>query len=152
MTQPAPSAMMPNGVMCKAPLWLIVVTIVSRIIGIGSVRRGGAQRVPGLAQARAVLLAPVDRAAPVERLVLGKALAEPPGDLGPHQLGPEIERMRAVLLDAELGEQGERILGDLVPAAIVDVDAVLGDLDAEIVVLDLGGELGDLGGRIGKRL
>src|SRR5690348_7107053 len=144
MIQPSPSAMMPNGAMCTSPAALIVVTIVSRIIGIGSVRRRGAQRMPGLAQARAVLFRAVDRAAPVERLVLREPLAEPPRDLGPHQLGAEIERMRAVLLDAKPGEQSERILRDLVPAAIVDVDAVLGDLDAEAVVPDLPGELRDL--------
>src|ERR1700761_7546150 len=100
MTQPSPSAMMPNGVMWTAPAALTVVTMVSRIIGIGSGRRGGTQRVPGPAQAGAVLLRPVARAAPVERLVLGEALTQPPGDLRAHQLRPEIERMRAVLLDA----------------------------------------------------
>src|SRR4029077_801151 len=150
--QPSPSAIMPNGAMCTAPEALTVVTMHSRIIGIGSVRRGCAQRVPGLAQARAVLFRAVDRDAPVERLILGKALAEPPGDLGPHQLGAEVERMRTVLLHAELAEQRERILRHLVAVPIVDVDAVLGDLDAEIVVLDLRGELRDLGRRIGKRL
>src|SRR5689334_10703171 len=132
MIQPSPSAMMPNGAMWTAPAALIVVTIDSRIIGIGSLRRRRAQRVPGLAQTREILLRPVDRAAPVERLVLCVALAEPPGDLGAHQLGAEIERVRAVLLDAELAEQRERVLRDLVPATIVDVDAVLGDLDAEV--------------------
>src|SRR5262245_60863682 len=102
MIHPSPSAMMPNGVMWTAPLWLIVVTIVSRIIGIGSLRRRRAQRVPGLAQAGQILvLRPIDRAAPGERLVLRIALAEPPGDLGAHQLRPEIERMRAILFDAQ---------------------------------------------------
>src|SRR5262249_14014191 len=108
--------MMPNGAMCTAPDALTVVTMHSRIIGIGSIHRRRAQRMPGLAQARAVLLRPVDRDAPVERLVLGKALAEAPGDLGPHQLGAEVERMRAVLLHAELLEQRERILCHLVAA------------------------------------
>src|SRR5580704_2350912 len=117
MTHSSPSAMTPNGAMWTVPVAFIVVTIVSRIIGIGSLRWRRAQRVPGLAQTGEVFfLRLVDRAAPIERLVLHVALAEAPRDLGPHQLRPQIERMRAVLLDAELGEQGQRILRDLMPA------------------------------------
>src|SRR5215470_6836783 len=113
MIHSSPSAMMPNGAMWTAPASLTVVTMVSRIIGIGSLRRGRAQRMPGLPQPREILRRRrIDRAAPIERLVLGVALAEAPGDLGPHQLRPEIERVRAVRLDAEPGEQRERILRD----------------------------------------
>src|SRR5690349_19769835 len=94
MIHPSPCAMMPNGVMWMAPRSLIVVTIVSRIIGIALLRWRRAQRVPGLAKAGQVLvLRRVDRATPSERLVLRVALAEPPGDLGAHQLRAEIERM-----------------------------------------------------------
>ena len=45
--------------------------------------------------------------APIERLVLGVALGEPTGDLGTGQLGAEIEGVRAVLLDAELGNSAK---------------------------------------------
>ena len=45
--------------------------------------------------------------------------------------------MRPVGLDAELGEQVERVLGDMVAVAVVDVDAVVGDLDAEVRVASL---------------
>ena len=42
--------------------------------------------------------------------------------------------MRCVALDPELGKDRERILGHVVPIAIVDVDAVFRDLDAEVRV------------------
>src|SRR5215472_6909593 len=151
MVQPSRSAMMPNGAMCTTPDALTVVTIVSRIIGMASLRRA-AQRVAERAQARAVLLGAINCTAPIERLVLHVALAQPPGDLGACELGAEIERMCAVGGDAELGKERERILRDVVSVAIVDVDAILGDLDAEIRVLDLLRELGDLARRIRKRL
>ena len=86
----------------------------------------------------------VRRHAPIERLVLGVALGQPEGDLGSRQLGAEIEGMRPVLLDAELGEQVERVLRHVMAVAVIDMDAVLGDLDAEILVAHLARGLGDL--------
>ena len=43
----------------------------------------------------------IDGSSPGERLVLGVALAELPGDLGARQLDPKIEGMCPVSLDAE---------------------------------------------------
>ena len=60
---------------------------------------------PGCFQPRLVVGGRVGGDAPIERLVLRVALAEPPGDLGPRQLRPEIEGMRAVLVHAELVER-----------------------------------------------
>src|SRR5262249_20562382 len=131
MIQFSPSAMMPIGAMCPLPLASAVMTIVSRIIGI-SISREATQRVAHLAQAREIFRRTVDRAAPVQRLVLGVALAEPPGDFRLHQLGAEIKRVRRVLPDAEMREKRKRVLRHPMAGAVVDVDAVLGDLDAEI--------------------
>src|SRR5262245_21991003 len=119
MIQLFSAAMMPSGAIWTAPVPLIVVTITSRIIGIGSLRRRGAQRVADLAEARAILGRAIDRATPVERLVLHISLAETPRDLGPHQFRAEVERMSAVAADVELLEQGERILSDMMCLAIV---------------------------------
>src|SRR5262252_10471237 len=126
--------------------------MVSRIIGTALLRCLGAQRVADLAQARAVFGRTIDRAAPVERLVLREPLAEPPCNLGSRQFGPEIERVRAVMADVELGKKGKRVLRDVMSVPVVDVDPVLGDLDAEIVVPHLRGQLGNLARSIGKRL
>ena len=57
-----------------------------------------AQRVPGASQPGAVdPPAQVDCAAPIQRLVLGVALAQAQSDLGLGQFGAEIEGVRAVL-------------------------------------------------------
>ena len=68
----------------------------------------GRERGAGGLEARQVLRRPVDGAAPVQRLVLHIALAEPPGDLGLGQFEAEIEGMAAVALDAEAREEVER--------------------------------------------
>src|SRR5712671_1304642 len=113
MIHPSPSAMMPIGVICRRPSAFVVVKIVSRIIGTASARRvRGAQRMPRFAQARAVLYQTVDGTTPIERLVLGVALAQSPCDLSLHQLGTEIEGVRRILSYAELGKERERILRD----------------------------------------
>src|SRR2546427_6318974 len=102
MIHPSPSAMMPSGAICTRPSRSVVVTTVSRIIGMSGLGEA-AQGVPHFSQPRQVFGRSVDRAAPIERLVLRVALAEPPGDLRLHQLGAEIERMRRVALHPELG-------------------------------------------------
>ena len=61
--------------------------------------------MPRFAQARAVLYQTVDGTTPIERLVLGVALAQSPCDLRLHQLGAEIEGMRRILSKAELGKE-----------------------------------------------
>src|SRR5437868_2421275 len=112
--------MMPSGATCTAPAALAVVTIVSRIIGIGGVLRARrSQRMSDLPQTREILARRIDGGAPVERLVLGVALPQAPGDLGLHQFGPEIERMRAVRLDGEPREQRERVLRHMVAGSVV---------------------------------
>src|SRR5690242_9109421 len=93
----------------------------------------------------------IDGAAPAQILVLDIALAELPGDLGARQLDAEIEGMRAVLLDAELGIEIKGALRQLVLVAVVEVDAVRRHFDAEIAVADLRRGLADLGGRAGIR-
>src|SRR5580658_491006 len=98
-----------------------------------TLRAARAQRVARRAEPGPVLGAAVGRATPIERLVLRVTLAELIGDLGFHQLGAEIERVRAVGFDAELIEQGESVRGDEMARAAIDVNAVLGRLDAEII-------------------
>src|SRR4051812_39727215 len=108
--------------------------MVSRIIGMSGLYVAlwpCAQRMTDRLQPRTVLGRPVCRAAKIERLVLRVAFAEAPGDLGLHQFGTEIERMRAVGCDLELAEQRECILLDVMALAVIDVDTVCGDLDAE---------------------
>src|SRR5260370_42435712 len=99
---PSPSAMMPSGARCTRPSAPAVVTMVSRIIGIElALRLRSAQRVSGFAQPGQIFRLAVDRAAPVERLLLGVAVFQPPGDLRLGHLGAEIERMRGVALDPQ---------------------------------------------------
>src|SRR5262245_65176124 len=93
-----------------------------------------AQRVTHFAQARESRRAPVDRAAPVERLILRVALAKTVRDLGLHQLGAEIESVRSIPLDGEFREQRERILADVMAVAIVNMDSVLGRFDQVVAV------------------
>ena len=142
--------------MCTSPSALMVVTMVSRIIGMAwsapSSNTGsfavalplGDQGVPRLSELGLVVGGGVGGNAPIERLVLSVALGEPPGDLGARELDAEIEGVRAVRLDVELGVELEHVVGDVMAVAVIDVDAVLGDLDAEILVADLAGILGDL--------
>jgi hypothetical protein len=92
----------------------------------------------------------VDRASPLQRLILDISLAELPGDLGPRQLDAEIKSVRAVVLDAEAAEEVERAGGDAMLRAVVDVDPVARDFDAEIGIADLRHRLGDLLGRVGE--
>ena len=97
--------------------------------------------MPRFAQARAVLGQAVDPTAPIERLVLGVALAQPPCDLRLHQLGAEIEGVRRILSNTELGKERESILRDVVAVSIIDVNSILGRLDAKVGVLDLGRQI-----------
>src|SRR4051812_43142497 len=114
--------MMPIGVICRRPSAPTVVRIVSRIIGTASVRGGrGAQRMSRFTQGWAVFGEAIDPTAPVERLVLRVALAQPPRDLRLHQLGTEIERVRRILPNTELGKERESILCDVVAISVVDV-------------------------------
>src|SRR3954464_945585 len=107
MIHSSPSWMMPSGAMCTRPAALTVVTMVSRIIGIGLALGFCAQRVPGRLQSGAILRRGVGRAAEIERFVLRIAFAEPPRDLGLGQLGAKIERVRAVACHIESVEQRE---------------------------------------------
>ena len=91
----------------------------------------------GLFEPRLVVGRRVGSDAPIERLVLSVAFGQPPGDFGASQFGAEIEGMRPVGLDPELGEEREGLLGYVVAVAVIDMDAVLGDLDAEILVAHL---------------
>src|SRR6266487_2629975 len=102
MIHSSPSAMMPSGAMWTVPVPFIVVTIVSRIIGMSALGLR-AQGVPGRFQPGAVLHRCICGASPVERLVLRVALAQSPGDFRLGQLGTEIERMRAIPFDTEPG-------------------------------------------------
>src|ERR1700747_1693098 len=98
----------------------------SRIKGIESL--GGRTRgwgVARLAEASPVLGTPVDGATPIERLGLRVAFAELKSDCGLHELGAEIERVRAVGFDAEFIEQGKSVSGDEVARAVIDVNPVL---------------------------
>src|ERR1043165_1589588 len=150
MIHSSPSATSPSGAMCTVPAALTVVTMISRIIGM-SASGLREQRMPSRLEPRALLKRWIGGAAPVERLILRVALPQPPGNFCLHQLGPEIECMSAVALDAELVEQRERVLPNMVTRAAIDVDPVLGSLDAEIGIGDLCGDLGDLLRRVGKR-
>jgi hypothetical protein len=62
------------------------------------------QRVSGRGQAREVFSRAVDGTAPVERRILCVTLAQAPRYFRLHQFGAEIERVRAVVVDAESGE------------------------------------------------
>ena len=148
--QPSSSAISPSGAICTLPSALRVVTMVSRIIGIaypplapslrGLALLLGDQRVTCSLELGLVVGRGIGGNAPVERLVLGIALGEPPGDLGAGQLDPEIEGVRSVLVDVELGVEIEHVLRDVMAVAVVDMDAVLGDLDAEVLVAHLAGD------------
>src|SRR5216684_8804731 len=145
--------MTPIGAICAATSAPSVVMMLSMIMASRSRLRtapllarleGGAGRAM-----RGRWLRGIDRVAPAQILVLDVTLAELPGDLGPPQLDAEIEGVRAVILDAELGKQLEGVLRHAVLVAIVEMDAVGGDLDAEVAVADLRGSLRNLGGRAG---
>ncbi|MEZ5829445.1 MAG: hypothetical protein R3D01_14195 [Hyphomicrobiales bacterium] len=87
-----------------------------------------------LFQPRLIVGRRIRRNAPIERLILGIAFGEPPGDLGACKLGTEIERVRAVGAEVEPGIEIEDLPADVMAVFVIDVDAVLGDLDAEIPV------------------
>ena len=98
-------------------------------------------------QAGAVFGQAIDPTAPVERLVLSVALAQPPRDLRLHQLGTEIEGVRRIFSNTELGKERESIL---VAISVIDVNSILGRLDAKVRILDLSRQLGNFLRRIGK--
>src|SRR5262245_28731176 len=159
MIQPSPSAIRPSGAICTLPSSFRVVTIVSRIMGMASRLKHasggfalplGDQRVADFFQPRLVVGGGVGCYAPIERLVLGVALGKAPGNLGAGKLGAEIEGMRAVLVDPELGIEIESVLSDVISVAIIDVDAMLGDLNAEVLVAHPACRLGDLLGALRK--
>src|SRR5262249_6322967 len=100
MIQSSPSAMMPIGAMCTLPAASAVVTIASRIIGMSGSGEA-AEGVPDLAEAGEVFRIAIDRATPIERLVLRITLAQAPRDFRFHQLGAEIEGMRRVVSQVE---------------------------------------------------
>ena len=104
------------------------------------------------AQACPVLVAAIDRAAPIQRLVLGVTFAKLKSDFGLRQLGAEIEGVSAVRFDSELIEQRKRILSDKMAGAVIDVNSVLGRLYPIVVVLHLRRNLSDLSTRVGKWL
>jgi len=108
--------------------------------------------VAHLAQPRQVLWRAIDRAAPIERLVLRVALAQAPGDFRLHQFGAEIEGVRRIVSELELREERECVLRHAMAVAVIAVNAVFRRLDAEIGVGDLRGQLGDLRRRVGERL
>src|SRR3954451_1073280 len=85
------------------------------------------ERAGGAREVRLVGRRWLDGDAPAQLVVLRVALAELVGDLRPRQLDAEVERVRPVGFDAELGEQVERVLGDVVAVAVVDVNAVVRD-------------------------
>jgi hypothetical protein len=110
----------------------------SRINGIVLlVRRPRAQRVARFAQPSPVLGAPVDRAAPIQRLVLGVTFAKLEGDFGLRQLSAQIKRVRAIRFDPELIEQRKSLPSDKMAGAVVDVNSVFSRLDPLVVVLHL---------------
>ena len=95
MTHPSPSSMRPSGAMCSLPSSLNVVTMHSRIMGMRAPPTTlrllpfflHGQRMAGLFEARRVFTGLVGGHTPIDRLVLGVALAEAPGDLRLRQLG-----------------------------------------------------------------
>ena len=97
----------PIGAICTAPSAVTVVMMLSRIIGIGPLlARRRALRASGRRARCAVDRSGASTATPQsQRSSCDVALAELPGDLGAGQLDAEVERVRAVILDAELGEQ-----------------------------------------------
>ena len=97
-----------------------------------------------LTESRQVFGQSVDRATPIERLILNVAFTKSPRDLRLHQFGPEIEGMGRVAPDSELGEKREGVLRKVMSIAAIDVDSIIGCLDAEIGVFDLCSQLGNL--------
>src|SRR5262249_17574713 len=56
------------------------------------------------------------------------------------------------VVDGRSGKQREGIVNELVNAACINVNSILGRLDPEIPILDLGGQIGDLLCTVGKWL
>src|SRR5262249_29555181 len=108
-----------------------------------------AQRMACLTQAALVLFELVSPASPVERLVLGVALAERKGKFRLGKFGPEIKGMRPVLLNAELGKQRQGVARDMMAIAIEYVHPILGNRYAKACVPHFRGNLAKLlrGGR-----
>src|SRR5579862_4515125 len=106
----------------------------------------------GLGQARKIFSWAVGRTSPVERSILGIALAEKPRDLRLHQFGTEIKGVRAVIFDSELREQRHGIPRHVMTVAIIEVNAVLGGFDTKVGILHLSSEFGNLMRRVGKGL
>src|SRR5271170_2286173 len=128
-------------------------TTASRINGIESLlRHARTQRVARLARPSPVLAAAIDRATPIQRLVLGVTFAKLKSDFGLRQLGPEIESVSAVCFEPEFIEQSERILRDKMAGAVIDVNSVLSRLYPVVVVLHLRRSLSNLATRVGKWL
>jgi len=63
-----------------------------------------------------------------QRFILRISLAEPEGDFGAGRLDAQIECVTDVLPRIDFWKEFERIIGYVVPIAIVDVDAILGHL------------------------
>jgi hypothetical protein len=88
----------------------------------------------------------------VERAVLGVALADSVGDLGPGQFDAEVRGLAAIGLNPELRVQIERVGRAMQAFDVADVDALLVDLDTVVAVLDRRGGLFDLGPALGEGL
>src|SRR5260370_40500514 len=86
-----------------------------------ALRLRSAQRVSGFAQPGQILRLAVDRAAPIERLVLCVAFSQPPRDLGLRQFRAGIEGMRGVGGDSAPWGERERLPGAVVPIGVVAV-------------------------------
>src|SRR5579872_2168446 len=114
--------------------------------------RGGAQRVPRLFQSREIFRIARAGDAPVERFILRVTLAEPPGCLRLGQFRAEIKSVRGVCPDIQSREKRKGVSRDVMPRAIIDMEAIFGGFDPKIQIFHLGRQFGDFIGRIWKRL
>src|SRR4029079_4594640 len=122
MIQLSPSSINPSGAIWASPFALIVVTIVSTIRGILLLLAGSFERGAFRGVLREILGLAVGGDTPIERAILRIAFGQRPRNLRLGELVAEVERVRAVLLHAELVEQLERIGSHMMTVAIVDVD------------------------------
>src|SRR6188474_3655107 len=120
MIQFSPSSISPSGAMCASPFALVVVTIVSTIRGILLLLAGSFERGAFRGVLREILGLAVGGDTPIERAILRIAFGQRPRNLRLGELVAEVERVRAVLLHAELVEQLERIGSHMMTVAIVD--------------------------------
>src|SRR5258708_14271845 len=92
------------------------------------------------------------RHTPVEFTILHITFAKLPGDLRPGELDTQIEGMRAIVREAQVRKQFERIGRRAQSVAIVDMQAVGADLYAKARILYFARGRGDLFGTPAKRV